>query len=190
MIQFRPKAFYGPALLPGPPDAGISTAQPWHHTDSTERNSVFMKVILTKDHHELGVNGSLVEVSEGYARNYLLPNQMAVQATKNVMQHYEDRKKARAKKEAAIRERAREQAAKIGELSLSVSAKVGEEGRLFGAVTSKEIAAQLAEQHKIEIDKKQIEIPHPIKAVGDHSVNIKLHPEVSTSLRVTVQANA
>ncbi|MEZ0371743.1 MAG: 50S ribosomal protein L9 [Candidatus Sericytochromatia bacterium] len=149
-----------------------------------------MKVILTKDHHELGVNGSVVEVSEGYARNYLLPKQMAVQATKNVIAHYDERKKARANKEAAIRERAREQAAQIGELTLTVNAKVGEEGRLYGTVTTKEIAAQLAEQHKIELDKKQIEIPHAIKNVGDHTVNIKLHPEVSAQLRVTVQADA
>ena len=149
-----------------------------------------MKVILTKDHHELGINGSLVEVSEGYARNYLIPNSLAVIATKNVMTHYEDRKKARANKEAAIRERARELAAKIGELGLTVNAKVGEEGRLFGAVTNKDIAQHLAEQHKLEIDKKQIEIPFAIKAVGDHSVNIKLHPEVSTQLRVTVQPEA
>ncbi|PKL78649.1 MAG: 50S ribosomal protein L9 [Candidatus Melainabacteria bacterium HGW-Melainabacteria-1] len=149
-----------------------------------------MKVILTKDHHELGVNGSLVEVAEGYARNYLIPNSLAVNATKNVMAHYEDRKKARANKEAAIRERAREQAAKIGELSLTVDVKVGEEGRLYGTVTTKEIAALLAEQHQIELDKKQIEIPHAIKNVGDHLVKIKLHPEVSTELRLTVQAEA
>lgn len=149
-----------------------------------------MKVILTKDHHELGVNGSVVDVSEGYARNYLLPNAMAVQATKNVVAHYDERKKARAKKEATIREKAREQAAKIGELNIVVNAKVGEEGRLYGTVTSKEVAQHLADQHGIEVDRKQIEIPHAIKAVGDHSVNIKLHPEVSTQLRVTVQAEA
>lgn len=149
-----------------------------------------MKVILTKDHHELGINGSVVDVSEGYARNYLLPNHMAVQATKNVVAHYDERRKARAKKEATIRENARELAAKIGELNIVVNAKVGEEGRLYGTVTSKEIAHQLAEQHQIEVDKKQIEIPHAIKAVGDHTANIKLHPEVTTQLRVTVQADA
>lgn len=149
-----------------------------------------MKVILTKDHHELGINGSLVDVSEGYARNFLIPNSLAVIATKNVMTHYEDRKKARANKEAAIRERAKELAAKIGELSLTVNVKVGEEGRLYGTVTTKDVAQHLAEQHQLEVDKKQIEIPHAIKAVGDHNVNIKLHPEVSAQLRVTVQADA
>lgn len=149
-----------------------------------------MKVILTKDHHELGINGSLVDVSEGYARNFLIPNSLAVIATKNVMTHYEDRKKARANKEAAIRERAKELAAKIGELSLTVNVKVGEEGRLYGTVTTKDVAQHLAEQHQLEVDKKQIEIPHAIKAIGDHNVNIKLHPEVSAQLRVTVQADA
>lgn len=150
----------------------------------------YMKVILTKDHHELGINGSVVDVSEGYARNYLLPNALAVNATKNVVAHYDNRKKAIAKKEAAKRERAREQAAKIGEMTLTVDAKVGEEGRLYGTVTTKDIAQLLKDQHQVEVDRKQIEIPHAIKNVGDHSVNVKLHPEVSAQLRVTVQAEA
>lgn len=149
-----------------------------------------MKVVLTKDHHELGVNGSVVEVAEGYARNYLIPNHMAVLATKNVLAHYEDRKKARAKKEADIRQRAADLGSKLGELTVNVAARVGEEGRLYGTVTTKDIAQQLADQHKIEVDKKQIEIPFAIKAIGDHSVNIKLHPEVSAQLKVTVQADA
>jgi len=149
-----------------------------------------MKVILTKDHHELGINGSLVNVSDGYARNYLIPKNLAVLATKNVETHYENRKKARAKKEAAVREQARELAAKIGELTLQATAKVGEEGRLYGTITTKEIVQLLAEQHQITLDRKQVDIPQPIKVVGDHSVNVKLHPEVSTSLKVTVQSDA
>lgn len=149
-----------------------------------------MKVILTKDHHELGMNGTLVDVSEGYARNYLLPKQLAVVASKNVITHYDERKKARAKKEANIRDKASELAAKIGEMTITVAVRVGEEGRLYGTVTNKDIAQHLAEQHKLELDKKQIEIPAAIKMLGEHQVNVKLHPEVSAKLKVTVQADA
>ena len=149
-----------------------------------------MKVILTKDHHELGINGSLVNVSEGYARNYLLPNNLAVRATANVEKHYEERKKARAKKETSIRENAQALAEKIGALTLEATAKVGEEGRLYGTITTKEVMGLLAEQHQITVDRKQIEIPSPIKVVGEHKVNIKLHPEVSASLTLNVQSDA
>lgn len=145
-----------------------------------------MKVILTKDHNELGVNGAMVEVAEGYARNFLIPNNLAVRATANVVQHYEDRKKARANKEAAIRERARERAAQLEALSLRIEVNVGEEGRLYGTVTNKDVAQALAEQHNVEIDKKQIDILSPIKQVGQHAVSIKLHPEVSARLTVEV----
>lgn len=147
-----------------------------------------MKVILTQDHNELGVNGSLVDVSEGYARNFLIPRNMAVRATQNVMAHYENRKKARAKKEAAVRQAAQDLSTKLAEQVVKATAKVGEEGRLYGTVTSKEIADILFKDHEISVDKKQIEIPNAIKYVGDHKVNVKLHPEITATLKVTVQA--
>ncbi len=148
-----------------------------------------MNVILTKDHNELGVNGSMVKVSEGYARNYLLPNNMAVRATANVMAHYESRRKARSKKEAAVIEDANKRAEEMSKLVVLATVRVGEEGRLYGTVTTKEIAALLQEQHGIEVDKKHISIASPIKSVGLHSISIKLHPEISAQMQVDVQGD-
>lgn len=147
-----------------------------------------MKVILTKDHHELGLNGSMVDVSEGYARNYLIPNNMAVRATKNVLAHYENRKKARAKKEAAILADAQKRASELEQAVITVQSKVGEEGKLYGTVTSKEITEILHRNHEVTVDKKQVEIPNAIKFVGEHKVHIKLHPSVVASVKVVVQA--
>lgn len=147
-----------------------------------------MKVILTQDHNELGVNGTMVDVKEGYARNFLIPRNLAVHATKNVMAHYESRKKARANKEAAILQKAKDLAAKLEDQLVKAVAKVGEEGRLYGTITSKEIADILFKNHEINVDRKQIEIPNPIKLIGDYKVNIKVHPSVIASVKVNVQA--
>lgn len=148
-----------------------------------------MKVILTKDHNELGINGSMVTVSEGYARNYLLPNNMAVRATDNVMAHYESRRKARSKKEAAVIEDANKRAEEMSKLVVTAVVRVGEEGRLYGTVTTKEIAALLHEQHGVEVDKKHIAIASPIKSVGMHSISVKLHPEISAQMQLDVQGD-
>jgi len=148
-----------------------------------------MNVILTKDHNELGVNGSMVSVSEGYARNYLLPNNLAVRATANVMAHYESRRKARSKKEAAVIEDANKRAEEMSKLVVKAEVRVGEEGRLYGTVTTKEIATLLQEQHGIEVDKKHISIASPIKTVGVYTVSVKLHPEISAQMQVDVQGD-
>ncbi len=145
-----------------------------------------MKVILTRDHNELGVNGSLIDVSEGYARNYLIPNNMAVRATKNVMAHYENRKKATAKKEAAAREQAQAYADKLSQLVVDVEANVGEEGRLYGTVTNKEVAEILKEKHDIDVNRRVIDIKTPIRTVGKYEVSIKVHPEISANITLNV----
>ncbi len=147
-----------------------------------------MKVVLTKDHDKLGMNGTVVDVSEGYARNFLLPNQMAQVATPSVLKHFEERKKAIAKKEAAILARAQELAKKIEALSLSIAERVGEEGKLYGTVTSKEVVHALSEQAQIEIDKKQVDIRTPIRYIGEHQAHIKVHPKVIAVLKVQVVA--
>lgn len=147
-----------------------------------------MKVVLTKDHDKLGMNGSVVDVNEGYARNFLLPNQMAQVATPSVLKHYDERKKAIAKKEAAILVRAQELAQKIEGLSVTIAERVGEEGKLYGTVTSKEVVHALAEQAKIEVDKKQVDIRTAIRHIGEHQAHIKLHPKVVAALKVQVVA--
>lgn len=147
-----------------------------------------MKVVLTKNHDKLGMNGSVVDVSEGYARNYLLPQQMALVATPTVLKHFEERKKAIAKKEASILAHAQELAAKIEALTVTIAERVGEEGKLYGTVTSKEVVSALAEQAKIEVDKKQVDIRQSIRHVGEHNAHIKLHPKVIAVLKVQVVA--
>lgn len=147
-----------------------------------------MKVVLTKDHDKLGMSGSVIDVSEGYARNFLLPNQMAQVATPSVLKHYEERKKAIAKKEAAVLARAQELAQRIEGLAVTIAERVGEEGKLYGTVTSKEVVQALAEQAQIEVDKKQIDIRTPIRHLGEHQVHIKLHPKVMAVLKVQVVA--
>lgn len=146
-----------------------------------------MKVILTKDHTELGVNGSVIDVSEGYARNYLIPNNIVVRATKNVITHYEDRKKALAKKEASARESAQAYADKLSQLTLKVEVNVGEEGRMYGSVTNKEIADLLKEQHNIEVNRRVIDIKTPIRSVGIYQATVKVHPEIVATLTIDVQ---
>jgi large subunit ribosomal protein L9 len=147
-----------------------------------------MKVVLTKNHDKLGMNGSVVDVSEGYARNFLLPQQLALVATPNVEKHFEERKKAIVKKEAAILARAQELAEKLESLSLTISERVGEEGKLYGTVTSKEVVQALAGQAQIEVDKKQVEIRQAIRYVGEHAVHVKLHPKVVAAVKVQVVA--
>lgn len=146
-----------------------------------------MKVILTKDHTELGVNGSVIDVSEGYARNYLIPNNIVERATKNVITHYEDRKKALAKKESAARENAQAYADKLSQLTLKVEVNVGEEGRMYGSVTNKEIAELLKEQHDIEVNRRVIDIKTPIRSVGIYKATVKVHPEIMATLTIDVQ---
>lgn len=146
-----------------------------------------MKVILTKDLDNLGKAGTLVEVKTGYGRNYLLPRSLAVLATaKNVRQLDHERAGilARAAKHKA---NMTAQAQKVGALELKFARKVGEQDKLFGSVTSKDIHEQL-ESKKFEIDRKQIHLPEPLKAIGTHEVEVRLHSDVTAKLRVTIVA--
>ena len=146
-----------------------------------------MKVILTKDMENLGKAGALVDVKPGYGRNYLLPNGIAVAATaKNVRQLEHDKAGilARASKHRSNMDA---QAKKLTSLELKFARKVGEQDKLFGSVTSKDIHEQLASQG-YEVDRKQIHLPEPLKVLGSHEVEVKLHPEVTTKLKVTIAA--
>jgi large subunit ribosomal protein L9 len=148
-----------------------------------------MKVILTKDLDNLGRAGALVDVKTGYGRNYLLPRNLAVLATaKNIRQleHQKSGILARAAKEkqnmAAI-------AQKISAIEVKFTRKVGDQNKLFGSVTSKDVHEQLVAQG-YPIERKQVHMPEPLKEVGTHEVEVKLHPEVTVKLRVTVGAEA
>jgi len=148
-----------------------------------------MKVILTKDMDNLGKAGALVEVKTGYGRNYLLPRQLAVLATaKNVRQleHQKSGILARASKE---KQNMTQMAQKLSAIEIKFTRKTGAENKLFGSVTNKDIHEQLAAQG-YQIERRQIHLPEPLKEVGTHEVQVKLHSDVTAKLRVTIASEA
>ncbi|MCC8162632.1 MAG: 50S ribosomal protein L9 [Lachnospiraceae bacterium] len=146
-----------------------------------------MKVILLQDVKSLGKKGDLVEVSDGYARNYILAKKLGVEATSKNMNDLKLQKAHEDRLAAKRLEEAKELAQKIKGLETVLTIKVGEGGRLFGSVSSKEIAQAVKEQHGLELDKKKFVLPNPIKAVGTTNVPVKLHPQVTAELKVTVK---
>jgi large subunit ribosomal protein L9 len=149
------------------------------------KETVFMKIFLKEDIKSLGRMGEIVDVNDGYARNYLFPKKMAVEAhTKNIKE-FEHQKKVIQEKAAKIREASNSVAEKLSALTLTIKAKAGEEEKLFGSVTNMDIANALKAEG-FEIDKKKITMGEPIKRLGLHSVEVKIHPEVSATLKVHV----
>ena len=149
-----------------------------------------MKVILLQDVKSLGKKGEIVNVNDGYARNFILPKKLGAEATaKNLndlkLQKNNEKKVAQENLDAA-KELAAELAAGKAELAI----KVGEGGRTFGSVSSKEIAAAVKDQMKLDVDKKKIVLKENIKTLGTHIVNVKLHPEVTAELKVVVKEEA
>lgn len=149
-----------------------------------------MKVILLQDVKSLGKKGEIVNVNDGYARNFILPKKLGVEATgKNLndlkLQKNNEKKVAQENLEAA-RKLAEELSA--GKVELFI--KVGEGGRTFGSVSSKEIAAAVKDQMKFDVDKKKIQLKEAIKSLGTHMVAVKLHPAVTAELKVVVKEEA
>lgn len=145
-----------------------------------------MEVILQQDVKGLGKKGDVVNVADGYGRNFLLPRGLAVPATAgNIKQVDIEKETQRQKRERELQE-AQEIAARIQGQKLHIATKVGESGKLFGSITSQEIAERLKRQYKVEIDKRKIELEEPIKSVGKHPVKIKIHPKVQVEITVQV----
>ncbi|HET7627696.1 MAG TPA: 50S ribosomal protein L9 [Bacillales bacterium] len=144
-----------------------------------------MKVILLKDVKGKGKKGEVKNVSDGYARNYLLPNGLAKEATKGNLNALEADKKKQRKREEAERAEAERLKGNIESLTVQLTAKSGEGGRLFGAVTNKQISQELKKQG-IQIDKRKIELDEPIRTLGYTKVPVKLHPEVTAVVNVHV----
>ena len=145
-----------------------------------------MIVILVKDVKGVGKSGEVIKVSDGYARNMLLPRGLATEATEGNVRSLEKQKAIKeANKQKELGE-AKELAEKIGQLKVTIITKSGEGGRLFGSITSKDIADALAQQHKISIDKRKFVLENPIKHTGDFEIDIKIYPEVTAKLKVTV----
>lgn len=145
-----------------------------------------MKVILQQDVKGQGKKGQMIEASDGYARNFLLPRKLAVPATAENINTMKQQEKAKKAQEAAEKAEAEAIAAKLKNLTVRIPAKAGNGGRLFGAVTSKEIADALKEQHGINIPKTKIVQEEPIKAFGGYDLKCKLGYEVTGTLKVMV----
>jgi large subunit ribosomal protein L9 len=145
-----------------------------------------MKVVLRKEVLDLGDEDSILNVSEGYARNFLFPRKLAVPATSAEIVSVEKRKGEREKKVAEKRVEVERVAQQISALEISIPAEAGEGGKLFGSVTAPEIVAALKEQAQIEIDKRKLEMTDPIRTLGDHQVKIKLYQDIVASLKVKV----
>lgn len=144
-----------------------------------------MKVILRKDYESLGKIGDVVEVKPGFARNYLIPRNIAYAALKGNLKALEEEKKIHAKREQKELSKSEKLAVELEKVSVTIPVQVGEEDKIFGTVTSQMIADALAEKG-FEIDKRRIEIEEPIKSLGIYGVNIKLHPKVSAKIKVWV----
>jgi len=145
-----------------------------------------MIVILLKDLKGTGKAGDVVKVSDGYARNLLIPKGVAREATEGNVRSLEKQKALAAQKEEENRSKAMEAAERINTLTVQIVTKGGEGGRLFGSITSKDIADALKEQHQIEVDKKKIVLDSPIKVAGETDVLVKVYPEISGKLHVVV----
>ena len=147
-----------------------------------------MVVILNRDIKGTGKAGDVVKVSDGYARNMLIPRGWATEATEGNVRSLEKQKAIAAEKNAEEKAAAQAQAEKIKALSVTIKTKAGDGGRIFGSITSKDIADALKAQHKLTVDKKKIQLDSPIKQTGETEVAIKLYPEVATTLKVVVTA--
>ena len=145
-----------------------------------------MKVILLKDVENLGRTGDVKEVARGYARNYLLPKGMVVEATAGQMKRVETLQRQREKEDAKRLSEAQTLAQRLEALEVTVPARTGEQGRLFGSVTNQDVAAALKEQHGIELDRRDVELADPIRTLGTHQVNVRLGGNVQAQLRVNV----
>ena len=148
-----------------------------------------MKIILIKDVEGLGVEGDLVDAKIGYARNYLIPKGVAIEATPGNMRKWESQQVERAERKEKEEEEALKLKGKIEEEAINIEGKSGEGGRLFGSITSTDIAEALKAQQNIDIDKRRIELKDNIKTLGTTEVSIRVYPEIVATLRVNVKEN-
>jgi large subunit ribosomal protein L9 len=144
-----------------------------------------IELILREDVKALGKAGELVRVKPGYARNFLLPRGLAYEATEGNKKRIAGETRARAARQATEKTEAEATAAKLGSLTLTLSGRAGEEGKLFGSITAQDVADALARAGH-PVDRRRIELEHPIRMLGPHTVAVRLHPEVHAEVRLTV----
>lgn len=147
-----------------------------------------MKIILLEDVKSVGKKGEMVELKDGYARNFIIPKKLGVEATGENMNTLKLQKQNEEKVAKELLEAAQTFAAEIEEMAVKLEIKGGEGGRTFGSVSSKEIAKAVKEQYSKEIDKKKIQLSEAIKTAGVHEVAVKLHPKVTAKLKVHVES--
>lgn len=145
-----------------------------------------MQVVLLEDVRALGRKGDVVKVNDGYARNFILPKKKGVEATPQNLAKLKQQKIREEKAAAKAYEEAKVLAAELAEKKLTMKAKVGEGGRLFGAIASREIAQEMKRLYGLDLDKKKIVLPEPIKTLGNHEVSVKLHKDVTAVFSVNV----
>lgn len=146
-----------------------------------------MKVIFLKDVKGTAKKGEVKEVSDGYARNFLIAKGIAKEANQSNLNDHKQQEKARELKVQKDEEDAIELGAKLKDTQVTIYAKAGEGGKLFGAITSKDIVEQMKKQHNVEFDKRKILLSEPIKTLGTINVEVKLHPKVSTTIIVEIK---
>ena len=145
-----------------------------------------MKVILRADLNDVGKKGDIVDVSDGYARNYLVPKGFALRATDGNIQQASAMRRARDVRDARDRGAAEEVASKLVPKIITIKAKAGAEGRLFGSVTTSDVATAVQEQTGIELDRRKVHLDEPIKSLGTHQVPARLHADVEFAVTVEV----
>ena len=149
-----------------------------------------MKLILTQEVATLGAPGDVVEVKDGYGRNFLMPRGLAIRWTKGAEKQIDSIKKARSVREVRDQSHAEEIKQQLEGLTVTVPAQAGGTGRLFGAITTQDIAAAVKSAGGPDIDKRRIQVGNPIKTVGEHTVDVRVHDEVSATVTLDVVASA
>lgn len=145
-----------------------------------------MKVILTQDIKGVGKKDEIIKANDGYARNFLFPKKLAVEANAQNMSLLQGRKDSEHFKKEQDKEKANQIKQKIEKMTLTIKAKAGGNGKIFGSITSKEIATELQTQYKIEVDKKKINLKEPIKEIGTFTVDIKLYEGIIGKLKINI----
>lgn len=149
-----------------------------------------MKIILQKEVEKLGVPGDVVTVADGYARNFLVPRGMAIPASKGAVRHAESLRRAHDTRVNKAKGEAEEFATRLSATPIVVKARAGEDGRLFGSITTADLAEEIAAQAGETIDRRDIHLDEPIRSLGTHEVSVRLHPEVDATLSIQVEAEA
>ena len=149
-----------------------------------------MKIILQKEIEKLGAPGDIVNVADGYGRNYLVPRGLAIQATKGAVRQAENLKRAHAERVAKARKEAEALAEKLGGVTVRLAHRAGGEGKLFGSITAQDLAEEIEKQAGQPVDRRSILLDEPIRSVGSHVVEVRLDPDVTATVTVEVEPEA